>query len=299
VGIAVLADRRGWWLGRLAIVALAVGLMGHSGLSRLSGTAARLVYDGDSAYARLQVADVAVQGRTERLLLTDYRSAQSGIYVDDPTEPIFNYTKRFLQVAEAYGRTPRVLLIGGGAYTLPRQILKQYPEARVDVVEIDPKLDELAERYFGARSDRRVRIMHEDGRMFLNANRQSYDLIYMDAFSSVTPPFQLTTREAVQQLARALAPGGLIAVNLISAQVGKAAGFGEAEFATYQEQLGSVVVGPAEVGTNPTEQQNLILLAGNVDVAGVASQVGLETFRPGAGRTLTDDFAPVEQLTAE
>lgn len=315
--IALMGNRMlGWWLvvallvasavaswrvfiwQRLALTGAVVVLMMLPDFGRAASDTETLVYDGDSAYARLQVVDVASGAR---LLLTDNAGAQSGVFLDQPNKPAFGYIRRFLEAAEAGVSPQRVLLIGGGAYTLPHLILNRYPKARVDVVEIDPKLDELAERFFGFRPDPRVRIIHQDGRTFLNANRDQYDIIYMDAFSSLSPPFQLTTSEAVGRLARSTIPDGLVVVNLISAQVGAEAGFAEAEYATYHEHFGQVFVAPVVERVSLEYRQNLILVAGRQKdrVRPVAERLGaLAVTQPGTGQILTDDFAPVEQLTA-
>jgi spermidine synthase len=259
-----------------------------------------VIYDGDSAYSRLQVLESTAM-RPKRFLLTDNVSAQSGVYLDEPNEPLFEYIRAFSQAAAAAGEVRRVLLIGGGAYTLPRLILQQYPEARVDVVEIDPKLDELAERYFGWQPDPRVRIIHTDGRVFLNTNQQDYDLIYMDAFSSLVPPFQLATTEAVAKLARGLASGGAVVVNLVGAPQGKGAAFVEAEYATYHEHFGLVSVAQAQPAAPPQVVQNLLLVAGTEKgrASRIAAAPGMSArVLVNVGQVLTDDFAPVEQLLA-
>jgi protein-L-isoaspartate O-methyltransferase len=300
VTASLMADRR-WlvWLralvGMVAVVLLCLPAFELASL----GSSLRLVYDGDSAYARWRVIDVAHKGQTTRLLTSDWMVPQSGIYLDKPLEPLFGYTRRFLEVARGMPAVKRVLLIGGGTYTFPEMIISKYPEVQVDVVEIDPKLDELAGHYFGYKPDPRVRIIHEDGRTFLNGNRDRYDLVVIDAFSSMVPPFQLTTTEAVDRVAQALNPGGVVAVNLISAREGAKAGFVRAEYATYREHFANVLAVPADGREPAASAQNMVLVASNGSLGRVKGALGLEgSGRVAAARALTDDFAPVEQMTA-
>jgi len=303
VAVAVLASPRGYWWWRAGLVIAAAGALLLGGGPGLAGLRqSRLVYDGDSAYSRLRVMDVAT-ARPQRLLVTDNMAAQSGVYLDGSGEPLFAYMKRFVAAAAADERAPeRVLVIGGGAYTLPGLLLARYPNVLVDVVEIDPKVDELAERFFGWRPDGRVRIVHQDGRVFLNANRTEYDLIFMDAFTSLVPPFQLTTAQAVERLSAGLAPDGAVVVNLIAARTGRGAALAKDELATYRRQFGLVAVGPAEPDLPPELRQNLILVAGGSGgrAGRIATGLGVETGpvfgAAGSGRVLTDDFAPVERL---
>src|SRR4030043_1471340 len=47
----------------------------------------------------------------------------------------------------------KALFIGGGGYTLPRFIEAKYPQAGVDVVEIDPEITRVATSYLGISAD--------------------------------------------------------------------------------------------------------------------------------------------------
>ncbi|MCL1985776.1 MAG: fused MFS/spermidine synthase, partial [Betaproteobacteria bacterium] len=65
-------------------------------------------------------------------------------------------------------------------------------------------------------------VFHEDARRFLNRNTQQYDLIFVDVFNSYySVPFQMGTQEAAQALRRALAPGGMVIMNVISSYSGE------------------------------------------------------------------------------
>jgi len=67
-----------------------------------------------------------------------------------------------------------------------------------------------------------MRVHHEDARRFLNTNTRQYDLIFVDVFNSYySVPFQMGTQEAAQALRRAMAPGGMMIMNIISAYSGE------------------------------------------------------------------------------
>lgn len=295
-----MASHKGMLWQRLVLAAAVIGLLFTPPFERATYADIRLVYDGDSAYTRWQVVETEKEGRVSRLLISDWMVAQSGIYVDKPEEPLFDYIRAFMRVAEANG-PKKVLLIGGGTYTLPMMLTNKYPDSRIDVVEIDPKLDEVATRFFDYKASERIRLVHADGRTFLNENREQYDLILIDAFSSMVPPFQLTTREAVQRLAHSLAPDGVVAVNLIGARVGELSAFTNAEYATYLDRFKNVEVMMAGSAIAANVRQNLILIAGyeGQRVEKVKRALGSAvTSELVPGRVLTDDFAPVEQMTA-
>jgi spermidine synthase len=111
----------------------------------------------------------------------------------------------------------KALFIGGGGYTLPRFIEAKYPQAGIDVVEIDPDITRVVKSYLGVSEDTRIRSFNEDGRWFvMNSKEQgSYDFIFGDAFNDLSIPYHLTTKEFAMQLKRLLKPDGLLLANVI------------------------------------------------------------------------------------
>ena len=298
LGISLLAQRRKLLIHRLIVAVAAVLLLV---MPTQSSSNSGVIYDGDGLYSRYQVIDGRYHGRPVRHLVTDKFTLQSSIYIGDPYTPVLDYSTRMDEVI-VQSQPRRMLLIGGGSYTLAQLAVLKNPKVTVDVVEIDPMLDELAVKYFSFKPDKRIKIIHEDGRTFLNKLETKYDLIVMDAFSSQFPPFQLTTVEVLEKIKESLTPGGLVMANIISAAEGPEAGFLQAQYLTYQEVFSKAVAFQATPGANKAARLNVILLA--------AEDNNLSEYqKPEEGRVflsintshskvLTDDFAPVEALTA-
>jgi spermidine synthase len=153
-------------------------------------------------------------------------------------------------------------MLGGAAYSYPQAYLKRYPHATMDVVEIDPKLTQLAKTYFGLKEDPRLRIYHEDGRVYLNTTTERYDAVLGDAFTSYySVPYQLTTVEAVQKTYDTLADNGVVILNTISAIEGDHALFLRAEYATYKAVFPHVYLFPVDHVEDGKIVQNVILVA--------------------------------------
>lgn len=77
----------------------------------------------------------------------------------------------------------RVLLYGGGTYTIPRDARA---DVRMDVIEINPEMEVLAERYFGWVPRETVQTTLMDAEM--HQPEQSYDLIIVDIFDGHGAP---------------------------------------------------------------------------------------------------------------
>lgn len=257
-----------------------------------------LVLDRDSAYNRIIVSDVQQRGRTLRMLQTDALGAQSGIYLGSDDLP-FNYTRAFLDVAKL-SQDGRTLLIGGGAFTVPRELARISPQRRVDTVEIDPALVQVAKDYFDYRPPVSHQVIHEDARAYLNNNKQQYDLILVDAFQSLTPPFQLTTHEAISKIQKSLSTDGVLAMNLISRPDWQDS-FLATQYATVRQSFRNIRVYQYKSSGGSSRSQNIFLIASNSELPSspsleldreiVFSEDGL------LSPVLTDDFAPVEALT--
>jgi len=111
----------------------------------------------------------------------------------------------------------RVLIIGGGGYTFPRFLEATYPEAQIDVVEIDAHLTHLAYQYLGLSPQTRIRTFNGDARWTLMNFKEKgvYDFILGDAFNDLSIPYHLTTKEFSTLLRSLLKPDGLLIANVI------------------------------------------------------------------------------------
>ena len=104
----------------------------------------------------------------------------------------------------------RILILGLGAGILPRIFHQLSANTRIDVVEIDKTVLEIAEKYFRFSQTRAVRVYIEDGRNFLQRQPSHQDdVISVDAFTvNGRIPHVLRTIECLgeyrQTFARAL-----------------------------------------------------------------------------------------------
>jgi len=111
----------------------------------------------------------------------------------------------------------KALFIGGGGYTLPRSLEVMYPDAELDVVEIDPEVTRVVHEYLGVPGNTRIRSFNEDGRWFVmkSTEKGKYDFIVGDAFNDLSIPYHLTTKEFAVQMAELLKPEGILMANVI------------------------------------------------------------------------------------
>lgn len=221
----------------------------------------KLIFEGNTALEQYQVVDMVYEGRLARVLFSGRRSAaQSGLPLDDNPEPLFDYNKRFLELTDGM-RPKRVLLIGGGAYTLPMALLRLLDTVRIDVVEFDPGLKAIAEQFFGLSDHERLKIFHGDGAGFLAGNTELYDLILVDAFTHDAIPASLSNSKSVGYIRDGLAPEGAAAVNIIATHRGRRSRALQQQVAIYRQVFQDIEVFPADITCSEWQLQNFILTA--------------------------------------
>jgi len=108
----------------------------------------------------------------------------------------------------------RVLVIGGGDGGAVRECVKHASVERVDLVEIDGRVIDACRRFFPniacELDNPRVRVHVADGIRFIQEVTDPYDVVIIDSSEPVGPGEGLFTPEFYGNVARALAPEGLM-----------------------------------------------------------------------------------------
>jgi len=276
-----------------------------------------VVFAADGLYEKIVIRDIPHRGRTARILLQD-RNISGGLYLDDGSMA-FDYTKYFDLYRLFIPELKTALAIGGGAYNVPRSILRDSPRAIVDVAEIDPSLHSLALRYFALPDDARLRSHVIDGRRFLHDTSERYDLVFSDAYRSfISVPPQFATREFFSLAKSKLKENGVLIANFYGSLAPDTRPMIYSVLRTMRTAFPQVYV-IATVSPESEELQNFIFIghnASNPDQRTDLRQAAAVEFaypmlkgvaalelRPtdallDSHAVLTDDFAPVEYYAA-
>lgn len=214
----------------------------------------------------MQGIDYSRNNAKVMLMATDPGYTQSGMLADDPEELYFSYT-RFYSLGSLF--TPdakKVLMLGGGGYSVPKWLLSNKSlfdkNLQLTVVELDPAMTETAKKFFALKENPQMKIIHEDGRAFLNRQKEKYDLIFADVFNShYSIPFQMGTKQAMEAMRNAMNPGGTMLMNLISAVEGENGRLFRAIWQNLVNIFPEVQVFCVSNPENPDKIQNLMLIA--------------------------------------
>jgi Spermine/spermidine synthase domain len=151
---------------------------------------------------------------------------QSYVDLDDPLYLDFEYVRRLghlLDLAAPDAEPLRVVHLGGGALSLARYVAATRPGSSQLAVDCDADMMDLVRerlplrqpsRRAGGRPGR-IRVRISDARAILETLRPgSFDVVIADLFAGARTPAHLTSIEFAAAASRALAPGGLFAVNI-------------------------------------------------------------------------------------
>jgi spermidine synthase len=172
-----------------------------------------VLYEKASAYGTVVITDEGNNMRALRFGRDGVR--QSLVKLGDPEYLGLSYLPVALAGLALSSEQPRrFLVIGLGGGTLPAFLRRHYPEAEIDAVDINPEVAVAAKNHLGFREDKHMRIHIADGRKFVEAVQQPYDVIFLDAFGADAVPAHLTTREFLSAVRRAVRSDGVVIGNI-------------------------------------------------------------------------------------
>ncbi|MFH1890534.1 MAG: fused MFS/spermidine synthase [Candidatus Kuenenbacteria bacterium] len=219
--------------------------------------------DVDTQYNRVWIYNSQYPPTGQAIKKMNINNENSSAMFLETDELVYDCTKYYHLVEYFNPGFQKTLMIGGAAYSFPKDFLAKYQNGSIDVIEIDPKLTQLAQKYFRLDAHNpRLNIFHQDARIFLNLTHNKYDAIFTDAFKSqYSIPYQLTTLEIVKKKYDLLNQNGLVILNIISAMGGEKNKFLKAEYLTYKKIFPQVYLFPVQYPFDEEKIQNVILVA--------------------------------------
>ena len=188
-------------------------VLGHN--SSFAFWESNLTYEGESVYNYLQVKEndknvilsTNVLFGVQSILIKD--GALTGMYYDYALAAPYMCG---IKEKELAGENMDILILGMGSGTYATQLSNYFDNINVEGVEIDDKITDLAHRYFQLPDETKVTTY--DGRAYLAATDQKYDVIMVDAYQDITIPFQMSSVEFFTMVKEHLKENGVMVVNM-------------------------------------------------------------------------------------
>lgn len=170
-----------------------------------------MLYEGESVYNYLQVKE----DEDSIILSTNVLFGVQSVKKKDEglTGMYYDYAMAAPFMANINDKdNPSLLILGMGTGTYASQCRKYFKNLSIEGVEIDEKITKLAKEYFDMPHD--IPVTTYDGRAYLNATDERYDVIMVDAYQDITIPFQMSTKEFFTMVYEHLNDGGVMVVNM-------------------------------------------------------------------------------------
>ena len=265
-----------------------------------------LIISYDTEYGSVRIYNWSINWDNVRILDID-GWFDSATFTDEWKEYdlVFEYTKYYDEMFNANIDINDVLLIWWGWYSYPKYYISHYKWKKIDVVEIDQKITNIAMKYFyldklikdfDLTNNKRLNLINEDGRTYLNDNSVKYDAILNDAFSGDNPARTLTTLENIINIKKSLRKDGVYLTNIISSLEWNKSKFLRAEVNTLKKVFNNVYVIPCYYINNLYDIQNIMVIASDdkLILDGTYDLIIDEN-----EMVITDDYCPIENLIAD
>lgn len=252
-------------------------------------TNARSSISIDTASAHYEISDFLYGSEIVRGLQTGPTGIQSAVRLTGAKDPVFWYTQELARLT--LERKPQtVLVLGGGAFTLPEYLAAKLPDATIDVVEIDPALEAISRHYFYYEGSPNLNLIFTDARTYINQSKKTYDVVIADVYGDGSIPFSLITKEYGEAVAARTNSDGVVLANIIGGLTGPCREVLDALNNAYSQKFAHAYY---EISPQAAETRaNIIALYSRTPTA----HSGLRVINAQPAQVYTDNYSPSERL---
>ena len=177
---------------------------------------------------KIEVIDKITDGITIRYLLVNGKE-ESATYIDDRKyELVYPYS---LHIADEMKKVDceKVLLLGGGGFSIPKYFISNHQTGKIDVVEKFEDIYEIAKKNFFVsdlmeeyKTDENghLNVYITDAKEYLKSSKEIYNMIVNDAYDGGEMVPDLLTEETVELISSHLEMKGIYIINFFSALEG-------------------------------------------------------------------------------
>ena len=199
----------------------ALMLIVFSALSTISSTlvtAAETIHEERSVYRDIHV----VQTGPRRCLIFNVHRGdrnQTCVDVDAKDKLVFSYTRMSFAGLLLQPQPKSILIAGLGGGSIPLTFADLFPDAQIDVIEIDQAVVNVAKQFFFFEETPNMKVAVADARVFIKRAGllcKKYDYIVLDAFGGDYIPEHLLTMEFLEEVKAIMAENAVLVANTFS-----------------------------------------------------------------------------------
>ncbi len=266
-----------------------------------------IIFQKETNYYDARVIDAYLPlYENSRILMLDF-----DFHSIESKKVVQNYPTIYPVFANLKSNIERILVIGAGAYTLPKYFKNYYKNSDISVVEIDPEMINIGETFFDLKKYD-IKTIAGDAKIVIKKNKEKYDVIFGDSYNSfISVPWYLLTKEWNEQVKEKLTENGVYAINFIGSLNGNKSEFTKSVLNTFKISFPNFYI--FAFGENLEHAQSIVLLGvkGELPISEQGLQQKLSIgendflankiipaafFKNIPSIILTDNFSPIEKL---
>ena len=139
---------------------------------------------------------------------------QSSMRLDNPYHLELDYTQA-MSMAALFMESPKeILCIGLGGGTMPKFFYRLFTKTKLTILELNPKVIQIAKHFFKLPISKRFNILQGDGIQYINEVDRKYDLLISDAFEDYGLPDEFCNISYFESCRNVLSKKGVFMINL-------------------------------------------------------------------------------------
>jgi spermidine synthase len=186
-----------------------------------------------------------------RCLRFNNGTVQSAMRVSAPFELDLSYTQTMMGFLLFNAEPRHVLLVGLGGGSLSKYCHRQFPQAHITTLEINPDVIALRDKFLIPPDDERFQVIQADASEYLARNDVQTDILLLDGYDAAGLPHCLCSESFYSNCRQALSAHGVLVANLWN---------GEPNRAVYLDRLNGIFDGRVW-WSRPRDSNSLIVFA--------------------------------------
>jgi predicted membrane-bound spermidine synthase len=166
------------------------------------------LYWSEGILGQLTVAETKGDEHIRSLFINQI--PQTYVNPDKLPASLWKYPHRLAMIASMKPVNSKALLIGLGGGSLAMELKNM--GFSVDAVELDKRVPEVAEKYFGFKPGG-VNVFIDDGRHYIRTADKKYDLVIIDVLNGEIQPHHMFTMESFAEMKKIMQPDGILIIN--------------------------------------------------------------------------------------
>jgi len=142
-------------------------------------------------------------------------TVQSAMRIREPFALELTYTRAIMCFLLFHANVRKMLTIGLGGGSVPKYVYAHCPDIASTVVEISPKIIQVARnQFYVPENDARFEVIEADGLVYLAEHHDEADVLLIDAFDSNGIPPDFCSQDFFDQCSATLKSDGIFVINL-------------------------------------------------------------------------------------